>query len=264
MGPLLAINTAALKLQHRIEAASKQVADSLECLATGKRVNRASDDPTAIQSLSPMKARIASINAEIKAIDERGFYHSAREGALSVVSDSLLELGSLVTTAANKDALSEDEFDSLRLEAVSIMQGIDFLANTATFRGQQILTGYSASGLGLDGLFKQERPTDEELQAADEAVKRAIDSVAGSRAAIGRAQKEDDSRRDSLLSELENLTGAVSSIEDTDYAKETAALVRAQLLRQVSTYLATINADTQRDTILKLISASTTTASTGP
>lgn len=252
-----AYNITALRLRNRLAEANDDVATSMERLATGKRVNRAADDPSAIQVLPPMKGQIESIKASIKSIDEEGFYHSAREGALSVLSDSLLELRSIVTTAANKSGLSQDELDALQGEATSILQGIDFLANTATFRGQQILAGYSAKGLGLDDLFKGADLETADLEAADRAVNAAVNNVAGSRSAIGRAVRENESRRDTLLSELENLTGVVSSIEDTDYAKETAELVRAQLMQQVTTYLSSINADTHRETVLKLISATT-------
>ena len=248
-----AFNISSMRLRRQLRTSSGDLARSMERLATGKRINRASDDPAAITVLSPMKGQIAEIKAHIKNIDEESYSLNAREGGLSVVADSLFELSGLVTTAANRGALSTEERGSLQAEAVSILQGIDYLANTATFRGQQILTGYTAANLGLDSLLGDSNLSTGDLEAADRAVNSAIENISGSRAAIGNAERSNDSRRNSLLSELENLTGAVSAIEDTDYAKEVAEMVRAKLMQDVATYLTTLTADTQRETVLKLL-----------
>jgi flagellin-like hook-associated protein FlgL len=55
--------------------------------------------------------------------------------------------------------------------------------------------------------------------------------------------------------ELESLTGAKSAIEDTDYASETARLVRAQLIQQTSIATRDIAINLQRDTVLNLLGA---------
>jgi flagellin-like hook-associated protein FlgL len=53
--------------------------------------------------------------------------------------------------------------------------------------------------------------------------------------------------------EMEELTGVKSQIEDTDYAKETANLVRQQLLQQASMQTRQMGLNNQRETVLALL-----------
>ena len=85
----------------------------------------------------------------------------------------------------------------------------------------------------------------------------AIESNARSRGAIGAAIRANDSERKSLLDELESVTGDLSRVQDTDYAAETAAMIRSRLLQQVGTMLEKSNIDTQSQTVLKLIEGAT-------
>lgn len=229
----------------------------MERLTTGKRVNRASDDPGAIAAIEPMKAQVAGIHAKLTALDERDAYYGAREGAMSVVSDSLSELKGLVVAAGNRGAMSTEERGALQLSAAGILQGIDFLANTATFRGQQILTGLNSKGLGLGALLGDANLATGDLEAADAAITSAIESNAESRGAIGAAIQSNDSMRNSLMDELESVTGELSRVQDTDFAAETASLIRSRLMQQVSTMLHENNIATQSEAVLSLIKGAT-------
>ncbi len=251
------LNLSSPRFQNLSRRNADAVATSLERLSTGKRVNRASDDPSAIATIEPMKAQIAEINAKLRGLDEREAYHGAREGAMSVVSDALLELKSLVVTAGNRGTMTLEERDGLQEAATGILQGLDYLANTTTFRGQQIMTGMNTRGLGLSGLLTDANLSTGDLEAADAAVSAAIEANAMSRGAIGAALKADDSARNELMEELESLTGELSRVQDTDFAAETAALIRARLLEQVGTMLEKSNIDTKSEAVLTLIKGAT-------
>ncbi|MFZ4573199.1 MAG: flagellin [Phycisphaerales bacterium] len=246
-----------MRFQNLFRRNADAIATSMERLTTGKRVNRAADDPGAIASIEPMKAQVAEINAKLRGLDDRDAYNGAREGAMSVVSDALVELKGLVVAAGNRDAMSTEERKGLQEAATGILQGIDFLANTTTFKGQQILTGLNTKGLGLSGLLTDANLETGDVEAADAAVTAAIEANARSRGAIGAAIQANDSERNSLLDELESLTGELSRVQDTDFAAETAALIRSRLLQQVGTMLEKSNIDTQSQTVLKLIEGAT-------
>ena len=55
------------------------------------------------------------------------------------------------------------------------------------------------------------------------------------------------------LIKIENLSNAKSTIHDTDIAQETAGLVRAQILQEVSTSLLTSTKDINRDIVMSLL-----------
>lgn len=247
------LQLAASRIQRQYGNASSALAKSMERLSTGKQINRASDDPAGVVAIDPMKGRLQEISGSLKRLDQNDAYLGAREGGLSVLSDSLVELKQLVVTAGNRDGLSKDERDALQTQAAGIIDGIDFLANTSNFNGQQIMQGYSSGSLGLGGLLGSFNLADGDVESADKAIQAAIDNVATSRGSIGNAAKNNDSERRTLMSEQENLTGVVSSIEDTDFAKETAALVRAQLMQDVAAFLQKNTLTSASDTVLALI-----------
>ena len=63
----------------------------------------------------------------------------------------------------------------------------------------------------------------------------ALDQVAKLRATLGAAQNRFQSTIANLSTTSENLSAARSRIQDADFASETAALTRAQILQQAGT-----------------------------
>ena len=72
-------------------------------------------------------------------------------------------------------------------------------------------------------------------QTALTAIDAALSSVNGSRASLGAYQNRFASVVTSLQTTAENLTASRSRIQDTDFAAETAALTRGQILQQAGT-----------------------------
>lgn len=231
------------------------VAQSLERLATGKKINRASDDPSGLVAAEQHKVRIYSIESELKAIGQQESYLGAKEGGLSVINEKFIELNELVVRAANLGGNSQEEQDAIALEINSVLTSIDHIAQTTTFKGQQILTEYTITSLSnqLDPYASFVPPTKgedgeetnyslsslailvfEDPEAAQKIAQAGVDKIATTRGAIGNQLNEIDSQRSVLSEELINLTGSLSSIEDVDFASEAAKLVRAQILEQAS------------------------------
>lgn len=261
-----------LVASRRMNASMAAMNTSLERLATGKRINRAADDPAGLQALDPIKAEIQGLKSELKSLDDEDYRYGALEGALSVLGDQLLELQGLVQTAANRVAVPAKERQSLQLQAEEILKAIDFLAEGTRFRGEKVIEAYSSRKLGsgtgevrdesgqtgsftgtIAAIRDKFNLVDGNVEAADKAVASAIEQVASLRAAAGAMSKNNDSRRKAAFTQLENLSAAQSLIEDADYAKETAALVRAQMLSQVGAFITRLTGQSQRDTVLQLI-----------
>jgi len=206
---------------------------ALERLATGKQVNRASDDPSGMISINAHEAEIYSLNKEFDAITQQESYLGAKEGGLSVLSDLIIDLESLIVEAANTGGLSQSEIDAKAQEAQSIINGIDSIARTTMFKGESVLQEYTSDFIDEDlgNIAELLRKDPEKAQAVAE---RAREKISTTRGAIGNTLNEIDSRKNVIGETLVNLNASLSSIQDTDYAKETAKLVRAQILESAT------------------------------
>lgn len=207
----------------------QSVATSLERLATGKKINRASDDPSGLIVAENLKGRQLSINKLLERYEYEESRLGATEGGLSVLQEQVLELSGLVVSGANTGALSDEELEAKQLEINSVIDGINQIVTNTFFNGDQLLLGNDASALGLGDLAQL---LAKDPEAAQDAVDQAVDAISKDRAAIGTRINEIDSKRNVLLEEFEANAGVLSSVEDTDYAAESAELIRAQILEQ--------------------------------
>ena len=283
-------NLSALKGLYALNSASAQMYKSMERLATGKKINRASDDPAGMQAADKLKERLAVIHKQLDTIDFQEHYLGAREGAQSVVSDLLAQLKGDVTAAANKSALTDGEKQALQDDATSVLKTIDYLAQSTTFNGEQILTGYHTTSLGR-GVVERPRTgaphdphdpqdpgdpnappappqfyslldltqggglnlIDGDIESAAKVVESAVTAMSSGQAAIGTQIQTMESQKRQLMVEMENTESARSQIEDTDYAEETSRLVRAEVLRQASLYVIQLANNHQAQTVLGLL-----------
>lgn len=225
---------------------------SIERLSTGKRINRASDDPSRLIAADGMKAQRYALEKRLESLERETSWLGAREGVLSVMSDFMVELSGLVVQASNSDAMSSEEREGIEVEIEGILSGIDHIASTTTFGGEQVLVGFSTSELGAqqsgstidaDGVIvdsAQHTLADlaglvfEDPELAQGIVESASGKVSAQRGAIGSWIESIESEKRALAVEFENISDAVSLIEDADYAKETAELVRSQILQQAT------------------------------
>ncbi|GMV26103.1 MAG: hypothetical protein AMXMBFR58_21340 [Phycisphaerae bacterium] len=231
---------------------------ALERLATGKQLNRASDNPAGMVSAESISAELKKLESLVDRSTRELGYLSAKDGAYGAVGDLLVELEGLVVSAANRGAMSDEEIEALQLQADSIVATVNHLAGTQEFNGQKLLDEAHAYQLGHvtvvsqneDGSTTSRKATladianggslnlrTGDLEKAQEAIKSAISGVASTRGAIGARSKDVESTIRVSASEIENLTSARSQIVDADYAVEISNLVRAQTLQQASLYM---------------------------
>ena len=218
---------------RQLASTQQDLQTSLERLSTGKRVNRASDDPSAIVPINQHKAEIYSLNKELDSIAQRETFMGAKEGGLSVISDLMIQLESLSIQAANKGGNTEDELQAYQDEARSILSAVDQIAQTTTFKGESVLKEYTSAGLDEE-LREFVNMLADNPAKAQEIAERAREKVSTTRAAIGNTLNEMDSRKNVIGETLINLNASLSSIEDTDYAAETAKLIRSQILESAT------------------------------
>lgn len=95
--------------------------------------------------------------------------------------------------------------------------------------------GMAASTAATGSLNTQSVSTADAANAAIQSVDAALTSVSALRSTLGAIQNRFQSTINNLQAVTENLTASRSRILDTDFAAETAALTRAQILQQAGT-----------------------------
>ena len=160
---------------------------SMERLATGQRINRASDDPAGSAAAESLASDIAGVKKQMDSYEFEDKRLGAVDGAESVVGDLLLELSGLIPSSANTGATSPEERKANQIELDSILQTLDHLATTTRFDGQLLVSHMTAGGLGLAELRTGGKLNlvDGDLEEAQKVVQSAVDSLNTGRAGAG-------------------------------------------------------------------------------
>ncbi len=246
-------------LAQRLHAANtKSLAGSLEKLSTGKRINHGKDDPAGLITSENFRAVLATLEAETRIVQRVDAVANVADGAMAEISGLLVEAKGLAVASANTAGMSKEEIQANQMQLDSVMNSINRITGSTNFAGNALLDGnasFTVDGETLDigstqtsalgntvvgadtftladlssgGALNLENGN---LEAASQAISNAISQVATQRGVIGAYQKN---TLGSLLNHkkvaIENIAAANSVIRDTDYAKETAALARAQTL----------------------------------
>jgi len=241
---------------------AKSLAGSMEKLATGFRINHGKDDPAGLITSENLRAVLAALDAETRVMQRVDSVANVAEAGLSEVSNLLADASGLVVAAANSAGVSDAERAAYQMELNSIVQSVNRIANTTSFNGDRLLDGSAsfdaggsgftiasaaASDLGATDVDGTTRTlvdvssggalnlVDGNLEGALQTIKAAVSQVASQRGELGAFQKYSvQSTITTNQTAFENTAAANSMIRDTDFAKETAALSRKQILNQSS------------------------------
>ena len=270
---MLSINTnvGALQAARSSYSVNKSMEQSMERLASGKRVNGAADDAAGLAIATRLNAEINGINQGIRnASDAQGMLAVA-EGALEQVHALLLRMRELAVQSANETNSSADrhhlqtEVDQLEAEIQRVVDdttwaGITLLAggftSGATFQigprnTDTIQISISAieplSSVGNGGLnLNNHVSTQDNAMAYIATIDGAISIISADRGKYGATMNRLDHAMANLQNVATNLAVAKGRIMDADFAAESSNLARTQVLQQASmAMLAQANASKQ-------------------
>lgn len=249
-------NVSALNAQRQLLTSGTALDTAYKRLSSGFRINSAADDAAGLQISNRLTSQVNGLNQAISNANDGISASQVAEGALDEITNSLQRIRTLavqsqngINNSADRTALQK-EVSALKTEISRIAQntqfgGVDILKGgySAKFlvganAGQTISVnlsrsgGFGASGLSLASLtIATVGGASTALATIDSAIK-TIDSK---RADLGALQNRFQSTIRNLSNVVENVSAARSRIRDTDFAKETAELTRAQILQQAST-----------------------------
>src|SRR5690625_560417 len=175
-------NVQALDAQLSLNKINRDLSNNQLRLSTGLRINRAEDDAAGYSIGTKLRSRVAGLKQALANVGDAQSVLDIAEASFSTVMDSLIEMKSLATQAAN-DTLGSEERDFIAAQIEDISKDINRVADQTVFQETQLLSGATGSpGSGTLTLVFQvgERAIDT-LDAEIEAVNSAtlFDGIAG-------------------------------------------------------------------------------------
>ena len=133
-------NTGALMAQAAASSVNKNMEQSMERLATGKRINSAADDAAGVAIASRLTSEIKGTNQAIRnAMDGQAMLDTA-EGAHIEIENILQRMRELAVQAGN-DTNSAQDRTNISGEMTQLSSEIDRISSTTTWAGQNLLDG---------------------------------------------------------------------------------------------------------------------------
>ena len=242
MGLRIQNNVEAFNAHRNLTTTSGAAAKAMEKLASGYRINRASDDAAGLAISEKMRAQITGLSqAQRNAQDGISLVQTA-EGALTEVHSMLNRVRELKVQYSNGTLNTEDkaavnkEITALVAEISDISVQTKFndkvLFGTATFEfvvgsgGTEKITTDAVSLASAAALNSASA-----IASIDEAIK----VVSESRAGLGAVQNRLEHRLNNLATYQENLVAAESRVRDVDMAQEMVNFSKLQILQQAGT-----------------------------
>ena len=261
-------NILSLNAQRNVSSSQGALATSIQRLSSGLRVNSAKDDAAGLAIASRMSSQIRGMNVAIRNANDGISLAQTAEGALGKVTDMLQRMRELAVQSANDTNGSSDrtsldaEFSQLKAEIdrtfdATKFNGTSILNTAATLNFQigasnvaadklAVSTTDLSAGTGMTAVASGNITSLANAQSAIDNIDTALTEINGARATFGAMQNRFESVISNLQVSVENTEASRSRIMDADFAKETAALTRAQILQQAGTaMLAQANAAPQ-------------------
>jgi flagellin len=257
MPAIINTNIASLNAQRNLSTSQGSLNTALQRLSSGLRVNSAKDDAAGLAIATRMTAQSRGMTVAIRNANDAISMSQTAEGALGQIKDHLLRMRDLAVQSTNATNTSGDrnqletEWDQLQAEISRIgtqtkFNGqaiLDVNAGTSTFQigadaGQTVdIVTTALSGTNVSAAYGSGATvaTAGGASAAIATIDNALDTINSQRSTYGAAQGRFEGIVSVLQIARESQTAATSRIMDTDFAAETAALTRAQILQQAGT-----------------------------
>lgn len=296
MAAVLNSNIASLYASKNLQAAQSKMADSVERLSSGLRINRASDDAAGLGITNALTQQINGANQGIRNLNDGISMVQTAEGAIAAAQEMAQRILTLATQGAN-GTLGTSERTAIKSEMRQLITAINDIGTRTKFSGNSLLAGSTTTttgstftlqvsntttdtiSLGVGGFFDigvgtaSGSQTDAAGIAADattftlgqasaliekindsgvlqhataataiagfQAVQTQADlyikALSTQRSLLGAYQNQIEFTVSNVTELSSNLSAARSNVQDTDYASETAALTKGQILQQAAT-----------------------------
>jgi len=139
-------NSAAINSQRQLSISDTAMSKSLEKLSSGYRINRAADDAAGLSMSNKFTAQVRGLNVASRNASQANSLLQIAEGGMDQIGGILARLKELATQAAS--ANNSQNLTDINAEALALTSEIDRIANSTTFQGTALLTGFGTKTSG--------------------------------------------------------------------------------------------------------------------
>ena len=258
--------------------------NSMQKLASGLRINKASDDAAGLAVSEKMRAQIRGMEQADRNVQDGISLVQTAEGALGEAGDIVQRMRELGVQAGN-DTLSAEDRTKIHTEITQLGEELHSIALETKFNGNSLLdaekefiiqagaTGEESPDNGaevrtittvdLKGVATALLGGDienidvdisdgENARAFVDLADTALEAINTSRATLGAQQNRLEAISSNLTTSIENMTEAESRIRDVNIASEMTNLAKLNLLTQTSQAMVA-QAKSQPDGITQLL-----------
>ena len=255
-------NISSQNSQRAMSINSARLGSALERIATGIRLQRSGDDIAAMSVSQSLRGDVQALRQGAKNLNDGISLIQTADGALNEQASILIRLREITSQSAT-GTIGDTERATVQLEFSALRAEFDRIANSTEFNGQKLLDGSLAASasnatvlqLGVDssdnnrfdlnqkinltaitssalGFRTDSIATNTGALTAMAHLTSAIEELSTIRGRVGSAQEALDYSKAALDANIENLTGAVSTMRDADFAEEFASMTKNQILVQ--------------------------------
>ncbi|MGR5113458.1 flagellin [Photobacterium damselae] len=133
-------NVSAMTAQRYLNSASNGVANSMEKLSSGLRINSAKDDAAGLQISNRLTSQTNGLNVAMRNANDGISMSQTAEGAMQESTNMLHRMRDLALQSAN-GSNSDDDRAAIQKEVTALQTEMTRIADTTTFGGQNLLDG---------------------------------------------------------------------------------------------------------------------------
>ena len=271
-------NISSISASRALYETRKDLSQAMERLASGKRINGAVDDAAGQTVVTRMKAQVSSLNQAIRNTNDGISMLSTYDGAADEIEDILIRMRELATLSSNGTYTKEDQANA-NLEFVALAAEVDRIQSKTKFNGTMdvastadITYSFQVGFNGGDAIAATFKTLHMSALVADDiasgdfgigghgtaasnitmagnaitALDKGLSNLNVARATAGAAINRLEHTVSNLMNVVQRTEEARSRIEDADFAAESAAMARANVLTQAgSAMLAQANQSPQ-------------------
>ena len=136
-------NIASLRTARTLSETDRRLAESLERLSSGFRINRGGDGPSSLIVSEHLRGQVASINQAIANTELATTMLQTAEGGLTQVNNLLLGMRQIALHAANAGTNGAETIEADSVEVRGALEAIDRVAGNTRFGQRSLLDGTS-------------------------------------------------------------------------------------------------------------------------
>jgi flagellin len=145
MAAVLNTNAASLYASKNLQAAQSKMADSVERLSSGLRINRAKDDAAGLGIANALTQQINGANQGIRNLNDGISMVQTAEGAIAAAQEMAQRIVTLATQGSS-GTLGANDRNSIRKEMRQLLVAIDSIGTRTKYSGNSLLANDLAGG----------------------------------------------------------------------------------------------------------------------